>query len=152
MHQPTEPFAFAARFIGAVFGFVFFGVGLTVLIFLWSAGDGFGSPPLFFRIFGSFLAIAFVAMGGTLGIGSLLGKGPYSRASAMIRQIQETRQARDPSLPPGSGPIPPEAPAPSAYACQNCGAALGADAEVSPLGDVKCSFCGAWFNIHGRRT
>ena len=40
------------RFIGAVFGLVFFGIGLTVIGFLWGAPFGeFGSPPLVFRIF-----------------------------------------------------------------------------------------------------
>ena len=34
------------------------------------------------------------------------------------------------------------------YACTNCGATLQGEAEVSPSGDVKCSYCERWFNIH----
>ncbi|HVE59795.1 MAG TPA: hypothetical protein VNB22_23485 [Pyrinomonadaceae bacterium] len=34
------------------------------------------------------------------------------------------------------------------YQCKNCGAALGEKADVSPSGDVKCSYCNKWFNIH----
>jgi hypothetical protein len=147
MRQPSDPTPLAARFIGAVFGFVFFGIGLTVLIFLWSAGDGFGSPPLFFRIFGSFIAIAFVAMGGTMGLGSLLGKGLGPRTSAMASQIRGMREQLGEYSPPAGDSAPPP---PARYVCQNCGAALTDKADVSPLGDTKCPFCGAWFNIHGR--
>jgi hypothetical protein len=34
------------------------------------------------------------------------------------------------------------------YQCKNCGAALGEKADVSPSGDVKCTYCNKWFNIH----
>lgn len=34
------------------------------------------------------------------------------------------------------------------YDCDNCGARLGKDAEVSPSGDVKCKYCNKWFNIY----
>ena len=57
----------AAKFVGAVSGFVFCGVGVTVLVSLWAAPFGaFGSPPLFFRIVASFIAVAFVAVGSNL--------------------------------------------------------------------------------------
>ena len=49
-HMPV-----AGRFIGGVFGLVFLGVGVSVIIFLWSAPFGeFGSPPLFFRVIRQF--------------------------------------------------------------------------------------------------
>jgi hypothetical protein len=40
--------------------------------------------------------------------------------------------------------------APSArnYACGQCGATLGDNADVSPSGDFKCTYCGKWSNIH----
>ena len=42
-----------------VFGLVFGGIGLTVLGYLWlTPFNQFDSPPLFFRIVGSFIAIA----------------------------------------------------------------------------------------------
>ena len=41
----------------SMFGFI----GVAVLIFLWApSSDGFGAPPLFFRVFGSFIALAFI--------------------------------------------------------------------------------------------
>jgi DNA-directed RNA polymerase subunit RPC12/RpoP len=130
--QMNLPGLGAARFVGGVFGFVFFGVGVTVLIFLWSAGDGFDAPPLIFRIVGSFIAIAFIAMGGSVCVTSLRGKlsGPANFANI--------------------GPQNSAASASPGYNCPRCAAALTAAAQVSPLGDVKCPQCGAWFNIHGK--
>jgi hypothetical protein len=34
------------------------------------------------------------------------------------------------------------------YECDHCGAAIGEGAEVSPHGDIMCSYCNKWFNIH----
>jgi hypothetical protein len=123
----------AARFIGGVFGFVFAGIGLTVLAFLWgSSFDEFGSPPLFFRVFGSFIAVAFVAVGG----------------GTLYSMLRGGRVAPGAPLEPDA--IQANAPVASAggYQCPNCGAPLGAGADVSPSGDAKCSFCKSWFNIH----
>src|SRR5437870_1945814 len=129
--SPLSQVTSGARFIGGVFGLIFFGIGLTVLIFLWSAPFGeFGSPPLFFRVFGSFIAIAFLAGGGTVAFGAIFGGGMMSEITTLAEK-QST-------LPPAQ----------AGYVCSNCGAALGEKAEVSPLGDVKCPFCGTWFNIH----
>jgi hypothetical protein len=124
MTTPTPP---AARFLLGTFGFVFAGIGLTVLGFLWTA-DGFGEPPLVFKLFGSLIAVAFVAFGGTMAFGAI--RGTASGAAA------------------AGGRMP--APTAGGYACPKCGAALGARADVSPLGDAKCAFCGAWFNVHGQ--
>ena len=126
--QPTP--AGLARFIGAVFGFVFGGIGLTVIGFLWTE-RGFGEPPLFFKIFGSFIALAFVAVGGTLFFTTL--KGQFPRSGTATTQ-------------PSPTPAPP---AVTGYTCPACGARLGEDADVSPKGDVKCGYCRKWFNIHG---
>jgi hypothetical protein len=38
--------------------------------------------------------------------------------------------------------------APRDYHCDQCGAVLGDDADVSPSGDFKCTYCGKWSNIH----
>lgn len=145
MIRPQTPVAvpFAARMIPAVFGFVFAGIGLTVIGFLWlTPFDDFGSPPLFFRIFGSFIAIAFVALGGTMGLAAVAGRADWV--------------ARKPPASAAPGPMSPAAAAagtPSAagrYACPHCGAAMTGGTEASPHGDVKCPHCGAWFNVHGR--
>jgi hypothetical protein len=118
------------RLMGTVVGLVFAGLGLTVLISVWSKPFGeFGSPPLFFRIFASFIAVMFVAVGG---IGA--------RASLRYRA---------PSLPQAGAAAPSSTTKPIAgYVCPHCGAPLGDRVEVSPSGDVKCGFCGRWFNIH----
>ena len=122
------PSAGAGRFIGGVFGLVFAAIGLTVIVFLWSSGsDDFHSPPLFFKIFGSLIAVVFVLVGGTLGVSALRGK------SSLVS-------------PAAGAPVTPQ-PA-GGYQCPQCAAPLGPNADVSPSGDVKCSFCGRWFNIH----
>ena len=136
----------AGRFIGGVFGFVFFGIGMTVLISLWAASfDGFGSPPLVFRIFGSFIAIAFVAMGGTICFGSITGRGMGNRSmDELEKDVQpgwENVADDDPSSGAASG---------GNYACPKCGAPLDDGSDVSPHGDAKCGYCNAWFNIHGK--
>lgn len=120
------PPAGPARFIGALFGFVFAGVGLTVLGFLWTA-RGFGAPPLFFKIFASFIALAFVGAGGTVFFSAIKGR----------------------SRPSDTATIPPSASPGTGYSCPACGARLGEAADVSPRGDVKCGYCRQWFNIHG---
>ena len=71
-------------------GIVPLGIGLTVIGFLWGAPwDAFDSPPLFFRIFGSFVAMMFVLIGG----GLVFGKMPspvdrlrgYPKSGNMLR-------------------------------------------------------------------
>ncbi len=120
---PTGPI----RILAAVFGIVFGGIGLSVIGFMWTA-TGFHEPPLFFKVFASFIALAFVAVGGTFLFGAFKAKGPPS----------STTIAEQPAAAPGPG-----------YTCPACGARLDAHAEVSPKGDVKCGYCRKWFNIHG---
>ena len=135
------------QWLPRLMGIVPFGIGLTVLGFLWGAPFGeFGSPPLPFRIFGSFIALAFVLVGvGFFTAGGLVGKlGSNSRMMNLLQQqaARMHRQSRrnessDESTPPQVG-----------YDCPNCGASLGENPEVSPSGDAKCSYCKRWFNIH----
>lgn len=98
------------RFIGGVFGLVFAGIGLTVIIFLWGAPFGeFGSPPVIFRIFGSFIAIAFVAMGGGAAFAAITGKGGGGLVSGSVVGRMRELQAQGKTLDaqPGSedGPV-----------------------------------------------
>lgn len=135
-----------SRFIGGVFGLAFFGVGISVIGFLWSQPFGsFHSPPLFFRIVGSFIAMVFVAVGGGILYGSITGKGMASNrfrhVSRIMRQAQQENEVAD------DQPMATEG-----YSCESCGAPLDSDADVSPLGDVKCAHCDRWFNIHGKRS
>lgn len=41
--------------------------------------------------------------------------------------------------------------APGIYTCPQCAAPLAEKPDVSPLSDVKCTFCSSWFNIHSSR-
>ena len=126
MPEPESSIAGPQRFLGAVFGAIFCAVGVAVIGFLWTA-SGFGEPPLFFRVFGSLIALGFVAMGGMLVFTAIKGR----------------------SLPPRSSAGQPSAASPgTGYLCPACGARLGEDADVSPKGDVKCGYCRKWFNIH----
>ena len=136
--RPAPVVPFAARLVGATFGFAFAGIGLTVLGFLWFGDDGFGGPPVFFKLFGSFIAIVFVVMGGAMGFAAL---------SAQAKVLAGKSAAAPPS--PPSPAIPSRSSGP--YTCPDCGAALTSSTEASPHGDIKCTHCGAWFNIH-RRT
>ena len=120
MNPLGRPPLFVLLFM-SIFGFI----GIAVLVFLWSAGDGFGSPPLFFRVFGSLIATGFILLGFGMPL-SLLRMG-----KSMTKLLDEAT------------PKPP----PTTLGCPNCGANLGSS-EVSPSGDVKCSYCKGWFNIH----
>ncbi len=110
----------------SLFGFI----GLTVLIFLWSSSsDGFGAPPLIFKLVGSFIALGFMCMGFGLPITAILHRG---RAESAEEADDATTGAARP---------------PAGYRCPHCGAGLS-EQEVSPGGDVKCSYCHKWWNIH----
>jgi len=118
-----------------IMGIVPLGIGLTVLGFLWFGRLGpFGeSVPLFFRVFGSFIALSFILMGS----GILSGKLPMTSAELARRMTEMQGLAKTTTAKPGT-----------AFQCPNCGASLGNDADVSPNGDVKCVHCLRWFNIH----
>lgn len=123
-----------ARIFGACFG----GIGLTVIAFLWgSSWNDFHSPPLVFRVFGTFVAIPFVVVGAT----AIFGKVPNvaERAAALRDQLREA--GLDENETPGA------APRPGKLKCPNCGSSP-AQAEVSPHGDVKCDHCSRWYNVH----
>ena len=127
-----------ATIVSRVVPFFFGCVGVTVLVFLWSQPfGGFGSPPLFFRVFGSFIAIMFCLVG--FG-GAIFGGRMMNQVKARGRQLRRSRR----DLEHERDVAPPKV----GYDCPNCGGGLGDDADVSPSGDVKCSYCDRWFNIH----
>lgn len=111
----------------SIFGFI----GIAVIVFLWGSGDGFGSPPLFFKVFGSLIAVGFMAMG--FGV-------PLSFLRRGKEMVNLTVSGQQPQASP---------PVPESLKCPSCGANVG-KAEVSPSGDVKCIYCHGWWNIHRR--
>ena len=131
---PVDPMG---KFIGGAMGLIFAGIGVTVLVFLWGMPFGeFGSPPVFFRIFGSFIALAFVVIGGSMPLAVFVGT---SAVNKFMNNTIDQNESLDEEI---TGNIQ------TSYTCQRCGAPLGNDAEVSPHGDVKCAYCSVWFNIH----
>jgi len=135
LDQQRRSQAKVGRFVGVVFGLVFLAIGITVIVFMWTGDEGFGRPPLFFRIFASLIATAFVAMGGAVAYDSV-------RAMAAGRDIDSIAShglKQSFSQPQGAN-----------YRCSACGAPLDKGADVSPHGDVKCTHCGSWFNVHKR--
>jgi hypothetical protein len=123
----------SARFIACVFGVAFFGIGLTVLGYLWlTPFNEFGSPPLFFRIFGSFIATVFAAVGGRTAFGAIFGKA--NSFDLLVARANELRS----QLPQSAH---------GSYTCPHCAAPLQSGVDVSPSGDVKCSFCNSWLNV-----
>lgn len=115
------------RIVPAAFGAIFAAIGVTVIVFLWT-DDEFGEPPVIFRVFGSLIALAFIVFGGAMAISAMTGGA----------------SGRSPHLPNAASPSPSSA----AYVCPRCGAPLAKDADVSPMGDVRCGHCNGWFNIH----
>ena len=123
MKPAAKPPLFMMLFF-SIFGFI----GLTVLFFLWGSGDGFHSPSLVFKVFGSFIALGFMAMGFGVPLSALKKSKAAGGGSGA-----------------GSGPGVPRAA--GGYECPSCGANVKG-AEVSPSGDVKCPYCNGWWNIH----
>lgn len=120
--------------IARAFGICFGGVGLTVLAFMWgSPWHEFHSPPLFFRVFATFIALPFVAFGGAM---------LFAKPMDPLKKVQELSDSLPPDHSNSSAP-----PQPGKLKCPNCGSSPGT-AEVSPHGDVKCDHCARWYNVH----
>lgn len=125
MNPAPKPPLFMLLFF-SIFGFI----GVAVLVFLWGSGSGFHSPPLFAKVFGSFIALGFMAMG-------------FGVPLSVIKKAKEL--AKNGGLDP-NGPGRVNGPG-SGYGCPNCGGNVK-DGEVSPSGDLKCPYCNSWWNIH----
>ena len=80
--QQTRAASIAGRAILVVFGITFGGIGLAVIGFLWTQ-SGFGEPPTFFKIFGTLIALPFIAFGAMFLIGGL-GLANFARAISRI--------------------------------------------------------------------
>jgi len=136
-------------------GIVPLGIGLTVLGFAWSnefggGMGGFGGIPIFFRLFFSFIALGFVIMGAGIvfgGGGLMPPQALIDKALDMQQQMAAGMRARG-MTPPGEQKQTPQMTS-EGYVCPSCNAPIGTNADVSPHGDVKCTHCGRWFNVHG---
>ncbi len=137
------------QWIPRLMGIVPLGIGLSVLGFLWlTPFNQFGAPPLFFRVFGSFIALAFVMVGVGFMAGPNLVRGHGDQLKGMMQDLAKTAQEAHGVRSDNESQSSP-GPAPSVgYDCPNCRASLGEDCDVSPSGDAKCGFCKRWFNIH----
>jgi hypothetical protein len=129
------------KYIG---GLIVIGVGITALIFLWGTPfNEFGSPPIFFRIFISFIALNFILVGGRTFLSRIFGGKIFgNRFPATPKNSEEEEGASD--LKPNHSETSLN------YTCPQCSAPLSNGVEVSPHGDVRCSFCNSWYNIHGK--
>lgn len=113
------------------------GIGLTVLGFVWSGPlNGFGSLPLFFRIFMSFIALGFV-------IPAIASIFVTLTGIDVVHHHLKNRGR------PFVGNSSSERNDASINSCSQCGAPLDGSSEISPSGDVKCTHCGKWFNVRG---
>jgi len=120
----------------SLFGFI----GITALIFVWgSSSREFGAPPLFFRVFASFIALGFIFVGFGLPLGAIRARRALDAQSpdAMSPTPDLSGSTEETASTPGAG-----------YQCPHCGSRLGKEADVSPSGDVKCTYCAKWWNIH----
>ncbi len=117
--------------ISRIFPAIFACIGIMFIRFLWSDND-FGGPPVEFKVIGTLISSVFVLMGisGVITGGVASKQSPNQNGPARSRSTGEAQDGE------------------RGYACTNCGASLSAKAEVSPSGDVKCSYCERWFNIH----
>jgi len=136
MSKDVESVPFVARLVAGGVPLVFGAIGVTVAVSLWSEpADAFGAPPLFFRIFGTLIASVFMLVGFS---GAYLGFAGRARPQRAARRSWGRGRAPRPASPDGQ----------RGYTCPNCDAALKSKADVSPSGDVRCSYCDRWFNIH----
>jgi hypothetical protein len=125
-----------ARVLLGVFGCVFAGAGICMLALIWGEDSDFVPTPA--RLFGSLICVAFLAFGGFMATNAIFG-------GKLMSPRLDLPEALTDSAAISSAPV-------SGYHCPHCGAALGEKADVSPMGDVKCSFCGRWFNVHGKNA
>ncbi len=115
------------RIVAMVFSLPFIGVPIAMLSMLWG-NDGFGGPPLAMKLAGSLICGAVGCAGLFMMFGAITGKAMPNHNVAKRRHINTANS--------------------SGYKCDNCGASIGVDSDISPSGDVKCQYCNSWFNVN----
>ena len=108
-----------------------------MLYSLWfRASDGFGGLPLFLRLMGSLIAVAFIVVGATvIWLVTLIMREPESLA----RPAKLAGEAAKGHLPYSL-----------AHDCPRGGAPSPGSTDVMENGDIKCHHCGSWFNVRGK--
>jgi hypothetical protein len=137
MLRSLRRFSGGHRFVGGFVGSGFALIGLIILISLWVGA--MGDPPLIFRLVGSFISLSFMVVGGAIAFAAIRG------GSVVDSLLDQAARPAGPGVEPRSGE-----PGAALYECDACGAPLTQGAEISPRGDVKCTFCKAWFNVRQR--
>ncbi len=124
-------------------GIVPLGVGLSVIAFAWSSPlGGFGAMPVFFRLFITFIALGFVLTG------AALLSGQMTDPRRLRARLEQLRSALPPEMTQPNASGRPAGESSVGYSCPSCGAPLDDTADVSPHGDVRCTHCNRWFNVH----
>jgi hypothetical protein len=140
MGLTPRPVFTGAHVIAGAFGLVFASMGGTLAYAVWFT-DHFDDAPFFIKVPFTAVGLFFFTIGALMLINALRGGGIFGAAESITDQAIDQLKARAAQSPEGVRF------APGSYVCPHCGGKL-TRAEVSPLGDVKCEFCGAWFNIH----
>ncbi|WP_437188138.1 hypothetical protein SH668x_001568 [Planctomicrobium sp. SH668] len=103
------------------------GLSTTLIVFIWSGV--FGPVHVFFKIVGTWIGICAISV--TVGM-----------IANSMRIVSQSPASSQPAMPHGGQSQSPR------YHCEHCSAKLDKESTVSPLGDIQCTYCGKWFNIH----
>lgn len=149
------------RFVAGLVGLGILSIGIVVLGFVWVTPG----IPFRVRIFGSVVAIIFgIGAGGGTICAAIAGDGEDNRVDGSVNDdfdedvfeydVEGDEFVDDEfveEFDPGTMFVERTASKSDNYSCDACGTLLASQADVSPHGDVKCSQCGRWFNIHGKK-
>jgi uncharacterized protein YjeT (DUF2065 family) len=132
-------------FIPRLMGIMPFGIGLTVLFFIWF-GDvrPFGGAPLVFRVFASFVAMGFVLTG------LMIFKAPSllkSQHQNMLDRVRELSKAAGHDLVDSSAT--PDGRSQVNYSCPNCGARTLTSRRAA-MRSASTANVGSTFIVKGR--
>jgi hypothetical protein len=134
IQQPVDSGFTLLKVFMTVFGALFGCIGLVILAFIWIVPFGQNNPfdgaPLFFCLFISCIALAFVGFA-TLWIIIIWKIMPAMQSShAVFRKLRSFNPTYPETINKRSIPI----------ACPSCGAKLVQDEQTSP---ENCTFCGS---------
>jgi hypothetical protein len=138
--MPSDSRTILGRTIFGFMGLFPICIGLVFLCIIWVLPlSDFGPLGTLFKVFASLVAFGFLGVGSILALVALFARPATPNAPPLAQEYKPPTIDEEPPTP--AVPVSPN------YTCPQCGAVLSR-AEVSPLGDVKCNFCGSWFNIY----